>query len=181
MKFKYSPVTKKIFNKKSVACKRILIAEDVLQQLKLKNYIAESGVYISVPNAGVYSDQYESPLVEVLKTEQCHVCAVGACVASIAKIEGTITEENMDNNNGNLVTALKGVFTPKQLQQMESAFEGGNCGFAQSYMGAKALSDDNSKFCEDFADKYPDDTIRLTKIMKNIIKNEGKFVLRDLK
>ena len=76
------------FKKATKAQKRVMIAQDVLAQLKAKRYVAESGCWVqanyntAVPLADIkYKDSVKELFAE--KTiESCNVCALGGLFMS---------------------------------------------------------------------------------------------------
>lgn len=111
--------------------KRIMIAEDGLEQIKLKKYIAKSGTYFvssKVLNVGI-------SLQEELLTKQpvCTVCQIGGLFASCARVGNEINVTIPKDSN--LVSSIEAMydtpmrtylakfFSSEQIILIESAFE----------------------------------------------------------
>ena len=67
---------------------------------------------------------------------------------------------------------LDKIFSPAQQKLMEFAFEGG-----RGYFNADDIPANQIAKLDRFYLKYPDETDRLRAILKNVIKNNGKFVV----
>jgi hypothetical protein len=171
------------FNKLPDARKRVVIAEDVLQQMKAKRFIAKLGTYIGVPYS--VKEKFESsgegegepaPLHEVLEGVQCEVCGIGSLfVAAVDRMnECSVSDIDAVDDDRFMREYLGGFFEEDQLVLIEAAFEGrfirrGSTGYAEwSSEVTDAIRFGNSAG-EDAAK-------RLRKIMKNIVDNKGTFV-----
>lgn len=168
--------TKKKMTKAEV---RVCIAKDVLAQVKAKRFTARPGLYVS--GLGLYSDLprdedgylTQSPInvQAVLKDRDCHVCALGALfVSSVDRFNAcelpasdmtTMHRETLEKYLGN-------VFSRKQMNAIEAAFEGSSNSYPKVYNSA-------------FYQAYPDSTARLVAIMKNIVRNGGTFKPSELR
>ena len=174
------------FKKATKAQKRVMIAQDVLAQLKTKRYVAESGCWV-LPN--YYSDWKQlsdkdsvQELFAAKKIESCNVCALGGLFMSCTNFNNnTLLEDLYDVSDdlGNLIdeeeqlsNKLNKIFSVKQLKLIEVYFEGNDGYFYENreYDTVKA-----------FYIKYPSDKKRLQLIMENIVENEGTFVPKKLK
>lgn len=152
----------KEFKEMSVAKKRVAIAKDALKQIKLRNFIVETGTYCDVD----IKKDLSGNLKKILQTEQCTVCAKGALFAADILKRGNY---NFNDNNAlplwfsakesQTTERLKGIFSTKQLDLMEIAFEG--------------YYEDEAAY--NFFSKYKDNEERLIAILENVIKNEGTF------
>ena len=67
---------------------------------------------------------------------------------------------------------LDKIFSPAQQRLMEYAFEGG-----RGYFDSDDIPANQIPKLDSFYLKYPDETDRLRAILKNVIKNNGKFVV----
>ena len=176
------------FKKATKAQKRVMIAQDVLAQLKAKRYVAESGCWVqanynsAVPLADIkYKDSVQDLFAE--KTiESCNVCALGGLFMSCTNFNNNTLLEDLDDVSedlGNLIdeeeklsNKLNKIFSTSQLKLIEVYFEGNDGYFYENreYDTVKA-----------FYIKYPSDKKRLQLIMENIVENEGTFVPKKLK
>ena len=174
------------FKKATKAQKRVMIAQDVLAQLKTKRYVAESGCWVQ-PN--YYSDWKQlsdkdsvQELFAAKKIESCNVCALGGLFMSCTNfINNTLLEDLYDVSGdlGNLIdeeeqlsNKLNKIFSTNQLKLIEMYFEA-NGGFFRE--------DDEDDRIGVFYNKNSSDKKRLQLIMENIVENGGTFVPAKLK
>jgi hypothetical protein len=171
------------FKKATKAQKRVMIAKDVLAQIKLKRYFAESGEWVRPlwsgdqksidikldPNSSI-KDAFKSKAIN-----SCRVCALGGLFMSCTNLNNNTTVQDLKNETyiGDLVAdgdkisnGLNRIFTQGQLMLIESYFEGG-----EGYFRYDLGSDEKA---ETFLESYNDDE-RLKIIMQNIIDNNGTF------
>ena len=176
------------FKKATKAQKRVMIAQDVLAQLKAKRYVAESGCWVQAnynPTVTLAEIKYHDSVQELFaeKTIQsCNVCALGGLFMSCTNFNNNTLLEELDDVSedlGNLIdeeeklsNKLNSIFSTNQLKLIEMYFEA-NGGFFQE--------DDEDDRIEVFYNKYPSDKKRLQLIMENIVENEGTFVPAKLK
>jgi len=175
------------FKKATKAQKRVMIAQDVLAQLKAKRYVAESGCWVQ-PNIHSaweqklsHHDSVQELFIEQ-KIESCNVCALGGLFMSCTNFNNNTLLEDLDfasSELGELIgeeeklsNKLNSIFSFNQLKLIESYFEA-NDGFFRDY--------DEDDRIEVFYNKYPSDYKRLKLIMENIVENEGTFVPAKLK
>ena len=186
------------FKKASAAEKRVLIAQDVLTQLKASRYVAESGVFVEYTfNRKLDRDLSDNESVQQLfahkEIDKCNVCALGGMFMSCTNLNNNTTLGQLDCEGSNLgdviedeeriSNGLDKFFTTNQLVLIEIYFERGEGYFIE---GCNAV---NSRFYKSidfdhvnaFYDKYEDDAKRLGAIMQNIIDNKGTFVPKTLK
>ena len=179
------------FRKATKAQKRVLIAQDVLAQIKVKRYVPESGVcvraHFSVNAENVFHESVQKLFAEKVITT-CNVCALGGMFMSCTNLNNNTTVEQLESENLTesvdygikLSNGLNQIFSKKQLILVETYFENGNGWFGENgHTGSTAGEDQDH--VEAFYDKYPDDDDRLKDIMKNIIANDGTFVPSKLK
>jgi len=178
-------MTTEQFNKLSRQEKAVLVAKDVLAQLKTKRYTANAGSYIKDT---IKEDFKGSIQKNFNKIKECKVCALGACLLSSTKLGNILTTDDLylsdyssvgvsDLDNKNIKKLLKSIFTPSQMYLIESAFEG------FSYDSDRVAVDIFKQKCNDkiehvvnsFHRKYDNDKERLIAIMENIISNNGVF------
>ena len=143
MKTKKSKSAKKItknkinFSKLSPERKRVAIAKDVLQQIKLGRYIASAGSYIQALMMKDGKERWEMAGEDIkrnfTKIKSCEVCAMGACLMSITKFENKLkfsdvgaSMEQLHNEKN--IELFSSIFSPEQLLLIEMAFEGDSGG-----------------------------------------------------
>lgn len=179
------------FNSLSPADKRVAIAKDVLEQIKLKRLSALSGTYF---NLSTDLDEDKSIQANLNKVE-CQACALGSMMFSHIKYNNECSvAEGEDIDSRYIKGKLHNYFDESQLVLIETAFEQwkDNYNFDDEanelYVGDGAHSGDFLTDLDlgeedlDRAGAYFDeyeftDEERLVKIMKNIVKNKGTFVV----
>ena len=182
--------TNKKFKNATKAQKRVMIAKDVLEQIKTNRYLAESGTWVE-PNFSTnssYCDICDSPEISIQdifkdKTiESCTVCALGGLFMSCINLNNNTTLKDFDeeyddlgaliDGNKKLSNNLNRIFTRDQLILIEQYFEEG---------GGYFYRDDDCDLLDSFVDAYPDGQDRLKAIMENIVENKGTFKPKKLK
>lgn len=178
---------------------KVIIAQDVLDQIAARRYIANTGCYIRRMN-GSYTS-YEDDIKENWdKIYSCEVCAIGACLMSIThyknKLKFNQTPSCKYDWDKIYTELLTSVFTPEEVTIMEIMFEGvyeegiDNIGRDILYYNTdsettkKAIAwceerrDEDNKDNEDRKEeKEKEDEQVLTAIMENIISNKGNIVI----
>lgn len=184
----------KQFKAADAAGKRVLIAKDVIAQIKAKRFVASEGEWV-VPrlsekvstqafhnkiNDPAFSDKSAQKLFLSKKIESCSCCALGGMLMSCTLFNNHQTATQLaDESNwlGDIVESkesfsngLDRVFTNEQLRMIEVAFEG-NMGYF-----TVDSTEDWTVNAESYYKVFADADTRLIKIMENIIKNKGTFV-----
>lgn len=172
------------FKKMNAAQKRVQIAKDVLEQLRLKRLTATKCVWFGKANGEpLFSSQElakknkDKDLQEVFGSmKSCKACAIGGmfmCAvekADALKVKDLLSFDNEDEfgddvevHQEDAFEYLERFFEFDQLELIESAFEGG--AGACSYYGDAS----------DYINNIDDPSERMALIMKNIIVNKGTF------
>ena len=163
----------------SPAEKRRAIARDAIDQIRLQRFVAESGTYLFTPDLG---GQVGRDLREVLLEQDryCEVCGLGACFASMIRLENDLVLSNADlwsscimsRNAGAFLSRLQRHFEPAQLELIECAFE-----ISDEYTHVLSYDDEAVVDAVVFGDKYDySDKERLLAILTSIAENEeGEF------
>ena len=92
-------MTTEKFNKLSKKQKAVLVAKDVLAQLKCGKYTPKTASYIKIydenfqPIEGSIKDNFD-------KVPQCHVCAIGATLLSATHLGNVLEFKDIDFNKG---------------------------------------------------------------------------------
>jgi hypothetical protein len=189
----------KIFAAASAAEKRVLIAKDVLAQIAAKKFKVRSGTWVNlldnnkltIPTVAPESiglpkdfktidqkDSIRELFLENTTVKSCECCALGAMFMSCTLYNNKTTVRDFDNETYDFVDSvedrsfsngLAGFFSPEQLKLIEVAFECGHGGFDPDEVT-------KGSHAAEWGDYYKNDKDRLVAIMKNIIKNDGKFV-----
>jgi hypothetical protein len=176
----------KKFKAATAAQKRVLIAKDVIAQIKAKRLKARTGTWVNpVFRDGRDMDAFEkfdektSSVRELFlekKIPACECCALGAMFMSCTLYNNKTTvadllDETMDfelivrSKNNSFSNGLTQFFPKPQLKLIEAAFEG-------EYGAFQDVCNDKTDL---WYDTLPNDTKRLIAIMQNIIKNNGTF------
>jgi len=161
------------FKKASKPEKKILIAKDVLANIKSKKYIPFAGNYI-IFISSVFKDNDVQKNLDTL--ESCNCCALGACLISSTKYQNKLKFDDLNGlgaYDNNVWRQLKNIFTPREMAIMEYCFEGiGGTKVAEDSFFYN-LDKKTEQKCENFYYNYSNSTERLVAICKNIIKNKG--------
>lgn len=186
----------KKFKSSSKAQKRVLIAQDVIDRINLKQYKASNGNWLSVYEAENYKEQFQTAVIENKVTCQC--CALGGLMASCVVFKNDLTVEQTEYKSDYCdifaseddVIGIKGIFETKQLELIELAFEKGK-GFYK--LDSKENKEDvesgwlderqiinlkkkpKAKDAIAFGKRFRSPKQRLLAIMENIVKNKGEF------
>jgi hypothetical protein len=181
------------FKKATKAQKRVMIAKDVLAQIKAERYFPKRGEWarplwsddqksIDIkldPNSSI-KDAFKSKAIN-----SCKVCALGGLFMSCTNLNNNTTVGDMKteyyigefvNDDVKISNGLNRIFTQKQLMLIETYFEGGE-GYFKSYSHHFSYSDE--KLLVIFFKSFDDDE-RLKMIMQNIIDNNGTFKPKKL-
>lgn len=163
------------FKSLSRAEQRVLIAKDVLVQIRAKKYRPNAGSYV---NFGKYFPGDES-IQKHIDEVTCNCCALGACLLSTTKYKNKLDFSDtyrLDATNDSW-GLLKDIFSPRQLTMIEYAFEVSSVGtrVGENYYGTHIDSELEDKCIAFGKVNYDSDKKRLIAIMKNIIKNKGTF------
>jgi hypothetical protein len=169
------------FNKLTAAERRIKIAQDVIKQVKQQRYIASTGNYFRMD---LPEEAFGKELQPYLKDKlKCKVCALGACFASKVRLSDNFQipaiESYADSQialttiNSDVHDELRKLFSANQRTLIESAFE-------QVHMIHEDATVSSTMYIVqaaiDFGKRYGLPSLRLIKIMQNIIDNYGFFV-----
>ena len=205
-KAKTKKVKKVKFEKLTPPQKRVAIARDVLEQIRMGRYISSTGAYVSGLLMKNGQERYHVSDKGIKgnfgKIKKCEVCAMGACLMSITKFENKLTFGNIGSSmeqlkNDKTKELFASIFSPEQLLLIERAFEGNLGG---TTVGANIFGLREGDFfnqiekCHDFYKKFnksPKDSAtskeindlrklneekRLIAIMRNLIRNKGMFI-----
>jgi len=179
----------KEFKKSTKPQQRVLVAQDVLAQIKAKRYLASPGTWAiptySVPDKNLKEEDSVQKLFAIKTIKTCNVCALGGLFMSCTNLNNntTVTElgeacelgDSLEYGDQKLSNGLNRIFTKNQLILIENYFEN-----ADGYYAPEAtvtMTDHINLFNE----KYPNPQDRLKEIMKNIVENNGTFVPSKLK
>ena len=167
----------KQFKGASNAQKRVLIAKDVIEQIKAKRFIPESGTWVDFNkqcDTLLETDSIQEKFLD--KTiKDCNCCALGGLMMSCTLFNNRETvsdiEEHFEAIGDNIDYGTKfhnkfdKIFSRSQLLLIEKCFEG----------GVGYFSDYNHCDFEGYRSQFKNATAALIGIMENIIKNKGTF------
>lgn len=173
----------KKFNSLDTMGKRVLIAKDVIAQIKAQRYVA-STTYFGIDNY-LKEIKFDKSLQKQLPNITCRVCAIGSVFTSFVKYKNKYTVGEVNEFAGvQMADILSDFFDRKTLGLMELAFENfghmhfdeGGCEFESGILIGHEDEVDENEVCEAKAMYSYDQTETLLKIMNNIIDNKGEFI-----
>ena len=165
---------------------KIVIARDIIAQVKANKYIANPDQYVSnvrhkkqgwvVPCSNMsFNDVKE----EWNNIEECEVCMIGACIMSITQYKNKLrfrdlpTGINQITDDGLML--LKSVFSSKELTMIEVMFEGYYHNYTDNMGRDKmnaTITTAQAEACKTFYKKYAKDADkRMIAICNHIIKH----------
>lgn len=180
----------KAFEGKTNAEKRVLIAKDVLQQIRKGFFVPERKGFVNINTLGgttLYSplsgSEEEQNVRELLMAGStgCECCALGGLMLSCTLFNNKTMTSDSDlfyigdgiNAGHTFSNGLTEIFDRCQLELIENAYELGRGYF--KYFVCKSSDMERNKAIK-FGQKYVEPKDRLRAIMKNIIKNKGDFI-----
>ncbi len=170
------------FRKLPKAQQRVAIAEDVIAQLRLKKFVADStyfswGDRIEGTNVqGTWSaKEADLDLSVCISQVQCSVCGIGSLFAGAVLNADKLKLNDFTGDRREEVEYLQRWFTKKQLDLVECFYERWDYSTRYDF---NILQFDGER--EIYLPHTPifgtsDPTKRLKKIMENIVSNGGKF------
>lgn len=170
-------LTKKQFERLSKKKKVLLVAQDVLDQLKTGKYYPSKGLYINFGWYATLTGDIKSNFEEM---QTCNVCVMGACILSVTHFKNQLqfndVGKTIEDMSDNVFTLLSDLFKGNQLLLIESAYEGYDSSSTRigKQLG-QTLSDKEIIACSKFFRRYNYNDEKFVAIMKNIIRNEGTF------
>lgn len=172
-------MTQKQFEKLGKAKKRVVIAQDVINNIKSNKFIPLKSTYVDNLNLGNGSikDQFD-------EIKNCDVCALGSCLLSVVKYKNSLNTETIRGygaydfiNDNKIYDLLSSVFDSRQLALIEAAFENGENYYTNENDDRKyELTIEELRATKKFFRRFKSDKTRLIGIMSNIIKNNGEFI-----
>lgn len=185
----YSGKTKTLterFKKANKQRKRVMIAEDVLAQLRTKRFVAEQGTFVGDLGAFLEEDELNKDLKTICRSEpQCNVCAIGGMFVSAVEFHNKlkVSDVSLEFDYKEYSNYLSKWFEKDQLKLIEIAFEDGNGAVrvnnSKTHKAASEFFGDLQHELDNhngMIDLYlgADEKMRL--IMENIVRNKGTFV-----
>ena len=160
--------------------KRVIIAKDVLKWLRApqpNNITVAGGTYFSLVLAQASSDDARDSISTGISN--CVVCALGACFLSHIRVFDEVRSSEISESPGRrffadrlLIESKMPYFSIEQMRLIEAVFEGLEQKFRTARPAHLAIMAFHKNTTKNGAQKTRE---RLIAIMKNIIKNDGKF------
>lgn len=193
-------MTAQEFNTLPTNEKAVLVAKDVLTQIKAKRYKPRVGTYMHIASGYKFVGNIKE---NFNKIEECQVCALGSMLMSSTHLGNILTTKDIkpcldrdDLRRSEKVTELfSSIFTNKQLLLIETAFEGYSFFYdinktlikklyqkvfryheSSDRYADEILTFDETLACEMFHRKYPAAEKRLNAMCRNIVRNNGVFI-----
>ena len=163
------------FERLSKKQRRIAVAKDVLRWLKLGRMTAKRRTYL---RANTLTPEGK------INGYNCQACALGGLFACAVEQKKGFSLLGLSNGYGNdygtqdqMHKALSGFFTRDELMNIENAFEGRTSdGWLVNGQGDYDDEDNFSKAAATFNAGVPSAKKRMQRIMRNIVRNNGRFV-----
>lgn len=138
-----------VFHKAPQNIKRILIAQDIIDAIKLKKYKPTTGTFVEFTNknnVAIDDEEYAGLSVQEALLDNsfgtCDVCMIGSCFLSATKMNSDFKVKNDKDGDPNLYIGNKAFaeqmlkyYTAEQIFLMELAFEKGKGVFGLSFPG----------------------------------------------
>ncbi len=128
------------FRELSPAQRRVAIAEDAILQLEKRRYVPEDGVYLLSGGTGLPFGDLQA---YIEGGGECRVCAIGALLASRARLGNDIEVDDCNVTNWFVLQELEDTFSESMLDAMEALYERGGAflSYLQNLAGEKAMHD----------------------------------------
>jgi hypothetical protein len=181
------------FNTASIYTKRVMVAQDVLDRIQIKQIKARRGSVVHVPDTvrtklqhSTFSFTSNHSIKDTLCNEEfeCEVCAKGAMfMGYVGRVNefawGLTNSLSAHHHHSVMMKKLVELFTEYQMSLMETAFEG-RCYVYGDKDGNSLFPEGTAQHNEYLAALYVYDGQpsheRLIAICNNIIRNEGEFI-----
>lgn len=161
------------YNKASAAGRRVLIAKDALKQITDKKYNVQTGVFADFWNLDPEQGAQLQPLLHDPKAPVCEVCGIGSLFLSAVRMRNDYKLcENQCGTDSDALHQLK-EFDIEQRRLIEMAFESG-----KGYYSSMKYTSRDQLTAARWALRFgylADAEARLIAILKNIIRNRGRF------
>lgn len=184
MKDKTKENLTEIFDAASPEQKRVMIAADALARLDTKQLIAETGRWVEIWETPV-GTKFNADVQDLLLNKsgfKCNVCALGSLLMGAIRFKNSVDLEDLEGLRQSfdslcwLPQNITNYFSEDQLQLIEFTYEGGNGWFTEGRENLTISKEDQVKALK-FSQQSKDPDTRLRMILKNIIANNGTFVV----
>lgn len=173
---------------------RVAIAKDVISQINSKKLIPETGVWMYDPRLGSIDEYIENLIDKAMddakndtckfmpfnaraftkKVNRCKVCALGSIFVSAVNLYDDVEFESGDEAvqafESLEFSPLSKYFSPHEMSFIETCFEGEDSAHWTDIDGK------DSAIAIAYNRSFPSSKGRLVSIMKNIVRNNGKFI-----
>lgn len=169
--------------------KAVTIAKDVIEQLRVKRFVASAGTYCDIDYLSddhssfhdnhEFSDSFQKSFAKDEKIV-CNVCAIGAVyIGYINRFNNVDNDEVMCAEDPQIIETLSGIFSQDQLRLMERIFENDWISDQPKWLTDMSYDDRNDYEvrCTAYHNRSTSDDSLLRTIMLNVIRNDGEFVL----
>lgn len=169
------------FKKSNKSRRRVLIARDVIERIKLKNIYANQGIICRFNDRISLRDKDSLKDFVNNNINSCQTCAKGSMFISYVGRVNKFTygefSHDLNTHNCNEMQKLLELFSEEQLAKIEYAFEGGQYVWRDSQGNKIEISDEEADKMDEFYQEYKkDDNLRMIKICENIISNKGTYI-----
>jgi hypothetical protein len=169
---------------------RVIIAKDVLSLLRSRKISPVNGSYIETTVDFRYDEEANERDGDVLvidliredwskKQSYCQVCQIGSLFIGALDLFNSLKLQAIDRcepGGKDMISYLSGWWTRQELRIMELAFEGGWQGESHEMYDENGHMLPEINRAHEFHDKHGRGEDCMITILKNIIKNDGKFV-----
>jgi hypothetical protein len=169
--------------------KAVAIAKDVIEQLRVKRFVASSGTYCEIDYQSddhssfrdnhEFGDSFQKTFAKDKKVV-CNVCAMGAVYIGYINRFNNVDNDEVDGvEDPEIIDTLSGIFSQDQLRLMERIFENAWISEAPEWWMDMSGEDqkDYEARCTAYHDRSTSDDGLLRTIMLNVVRNDGEFVL----
>lgn len=178
--------------------KRVMIAQDIIDQVNAGIYIPAAGAYLkeicTEDEKDATPDRRQDIQSFLPETKSCHVCNIGSIILSMTRFENQLTFCDLNINtmskSPQLSNMLLELFTVEELMSIEYLFEGQFYGHI--FGGVEPNSENiDTRLLDNIRDNYKVSVLirdmptgyhksLILAIMKNIVKNAGILKLEEL-
>lgn len=157
------------------------IAKDVIVRIKAKQYYPRTGLFVAFGDledksiSNIYGQSIKENFNLILENKACQTCALGACFMSYVKDHNKCNfgQEHIYNDGNAITYRLLPIFG-EQLALIENAYERGS-GFFRRFSDLEGTEQYQASKYAYF--DIEDDSARLLAIMRNIVRNNGEFII----
>lgn len=174
------------YKKATPAGRRVLIAQDAIEQIKLQKVEVREGFFCDIRR--VLPDNGEAQLQELLHdpdAPQCSGCALGTLFLSSVRMRNQFKVDAFSDPEGEIIPLLK-EFSQRQRELIEIAFEMGDGWYSverhRTWGGGELVVTKQHREAMDWAIGFLSagerecENTRLLILLENIVRNKGTLV-----